>query len=190
MSTSTASANLAPVSGVAGRYASALFDLAVEAGALESVESELKTLQGAIDGSADLKAFLQSPVYNRDDQLSAVGALASKAGFSALVTNFLKLTAQNRRLFALQDMIRAFRALAADHRGEVSAEAATAAPMTDDQVKALRLEIEALVGKAVNLETRVDPDLLGGLVVKIGSQMVDASLKTKLNRLKTVMKEA
>ncbi len=190
VSTSTASANLAPVSGVAGRYASALFELALEAGSLEAVEGELKTLQGAIDASPDLKAFLNSPVYDRDDQLSAIGALAEKAGFGALVTNFLKLIAKNRRLFALSDMIRAFRALAADHRGEVSAEAATAAPMTDDQVKALRLEIEALVGKAVNLETRVDPDLLGGLVVKIGSQMVDASLKTKLNRLKTVMKKA
>ena len=190
MSTSTASANLAPVSGVAGRYASALFELALDAGALEAVEGELKTLQAAIAESADLKAFLKSPVYDRDDQLSAIGALAEKAGFGALVSNFLKLIAQNRRLFALEDMIRAFRALAADHRGEVSAEASTAAPMTDDQVKALRLEIERMVGKAVNLETRVDPDLLGGLVVKIGSKMVDASLKTKLNRLKTVMKKA
>ncbi len=190
VSTSTASANLAPVSGVAGRYASALFELALDAGALEAVEGELTILQGAIDGSPDLKAFLKSPVYDRDDQLSAMGALAEKAGFSTLVTNFLKLIAKNRRLFALTDIIRAFRAHAADHRGEVSAEAATAAPMTDDQVKALRLEIERMVGKAVNLETRVDPDLLGGLVVKIGSQMVDASLKTKLNRLKTVMKKA
>ncbi len=194
MSASTASANLAPVSGpmsgVAGRYASALFDLALDAGSLEAVEGELKTLQSAIDGSADLKAFLKSPVYDRDDQLKAIGALAAKAGFGMLVSNFLKLIAQNRRLFALEDMIRAFRALAADHRGEVSAEAATAAPMTDDQVKALRLEIERMVGKAVNLQTRVDPDLLGGLVVKIGSKMVDASLKTKLNRLKTVMKKA
>ncbi|WP_375204822.1 F0F1 ATP synthase subunit delta [Hyphococcus sp.] len=190
MSNSTASANLAPISGVAGRYATALFDLALDAGTLEAVEGELKSLQSAIDGSSDLKAFLKSPVYDRDDQLKAVEALAGKAGFGALVTNFLKLIAKNRRLFALEDMIRAFRALAADHRGEVSAEAATAAPMTDDQVKALRLEIERMVGKAVNLNTRVDPDLLGGLVVKIGSQMVDASLKTKLNRLKTVMKEA
>ena len=194
MSTSTVSANLAPISGPvsggAGRYASALFDLALEAGALEVVEKELVSLHGAIAAAPDLRAFLKSPVYGRDDQINAVTALAEKAGFVVLTQNFLKLVAKNRRLFALEDMIRAFGALAADHRGEVSAEAATATPMTDDQIKALRLEIERMVGKAVNLETRVDPDLLGGLVVKIGSKMVDASLKTKLNRLKTVMKEA
>ncbi len=190
MSTSTASANLAPVSGAAARYASALFDLARESGSIETIESELVALQTSINGSAELRAFLKSPVYGRDEQLSAIGALASKAGFGVLTSNFLKLIAQNRRLFALEDMIRAFRTLAASQRGEVSAEAATAAPMSDDQIKALRLEIERMVGKAVNLETRVDPDLLGGLVVKIGSKMVDASLKTKLNRLKTVMKKA
>ncbi len=190
VSTSTASASVAPVSGAAARYASALFDLARDSAAIETIESELVSLQSAINASADLRGFLKSPVYGRDEQLSAIGALASKAGFGGLTSNFLKLVAQNRRLFALEDMIRAFRALAASHRGEVSAEAATAAPMSADQIKALRLEIERMVGKAVNLETRVDPDLLGGLVVKIGSKMVDASLKTKLNRLKTVMKKA
>lgn len=186
----SASAASAPVSGVAGRYAAALFDLAREAGAIEKIEGELKSLQSAIDGSADLQSFLASPLYGREAQANAVTALAERAGYSSLTGNFLKLLARNRRLFALQDIIRAFRALAADHRGEVSAEAMTAAAMNDDQVKALRLEIERMVGKAVNLETRVDPDLLGGLVVKIGSKMVDASLKTKLNRLKTVMKKA
>ena len=190
MSASTASANLAPVSGVAGRYAAALFDLASDAGAADKVEKDLASLTAAIGASADLRAFLKSPVYDRADQLSAVTALAERAGFHPLTANFLKLIAKNRRLFALADMIRAFRALAADARGEISAEAMTAAPMNDDQVKALRLEIERMAGKAVNLETRVDPDLLGGLVVKIGSKMVDASLKTKLNRLKTVMKKA
>ncbi len=187
---SAASADPAPVSGVAGRYASALFDLAREAGAIEKVEEDLKNLQAAIDGAPDLQGFLASPLYDRAEQLGAMAALAERAGYSALTANFLKLVASNRRLFALEDMIRAFCALAADERGEVSAEAATAAPMTDDQVKALRLEIERMVGKAVNLNTRVDPDLLGGLVVKIGSKMVDASLKTKLNRLKTEMKKA
>ncbi len=189
-SASASSAAFVPLSGVAGRYASALFDLARDGGVIDKVESELKSLQAAIDASADLRAFLASPIYDRADQVNTVTALAERAGFSPLTGNFLKLVAKNRRLFALEDIIRAFRALAADHRGEVSAEATTAAPMNDDQVKALRLEIERMVGKAVNLETRVDPDLLGGLVVKIGSQMVDASLKTKLNRLKTVMKKA
>lgn len=190
VSASPASSNLAPVSGVAGRYAAALFDLARESGVVGTVEKDFANLTAAIDASADLRAFLKSPVYDRADQLNAVTALAERAGYHALTVNFLKLIAKNRRLFALADMIRAFRALAADARGEIGAEAMTAAPMNDEQVKALRLEIERMVGKAVNLETRVDPDLLGGLVVKIGSKMVDASLKTKLNRLKTVMKKA
>ncbi|WP_411816873.1 F0F1 ATP synthase subunit delta [Hyphococcus sp. DH-69] len=184
------SANLASISGVAGRYANALFDLATEAGAVDAVENELKSLQAAIDASSELSAFLRSPVYGVAEQLDAMTALAEKAGYSTLTANFLKLVAKNGRLSALSDAIRAYLALAANARGEVSADAVTAAPMNDEQIKALRLEIERMVGKAVNLETRVDPDLLGGLVVKIGSQMVDASLRTKLNRLKTVMKEA
>lgn len=184
------SRDLAPTTGVAGRYAAALFDLAREAEALEAVEAELKSLAASIDASPELNGFLKSPVYDRDNQLAAMGAIAEKAGFSALTTNFLKLAASNRRLFALDQMIRAFIALAAQHRGEASAEAVSAAPMSEDQVKALRLEIESMLGKAVNLETRVDPDLLGGLVVKVGSKMIDSSLRTKLNRLRTRMKEA
>ncbi len=188
--TDQGSANSAPVSGVAGRYATALFDLAKEAGSIEAIEGELRALQATITASDELRGFLKSPVYDRAEQMAVVESLAQKAGFCALTANFLKLIAKNRRLFALEDMIRSFAKLAADDRGEVSAEAMTAAAMNDDQVKALRLEIETLVGKAVNLETRVNPDLLGGLIVKIGSKMVDASLRTKLNRLKTVMKEA
>lgn len=184
------SRDLAPTTGVAGRYAAALFDLAREANAIDAVEGELESLAAAIDGSDDLRGFLKSPVYGRDDQLKAMSAIAEKAGFSALTMNFLKLVAKNRRLFALDAMIRAFAARAAAHRGEVSAEAISAAPMSEDQVKALRLEIETMLGKAVNLETRVDPGLLGGLVVRIGSKMIDSSLRTKLNRLRTRMKEA
>ncbi len=180
----------APTTGVAGRYAAALFDLAKEAGALEAVEGDLKTLKSVIDASADLKSFIKSPVYDRDDQMKAVAAIADKAGFHGLTANFLKLVASNRRLFALPGMIGAFIALAAQSRGEVTAEAISAAPLSDDQVKALRLEIERDVGKAVNLETSVDPELLGGLIVKIGSRMIDSSLRTKLNRLRTRMKEA
>ncbi|MEO1241566.1 MAG: F0F1 ATP synthase subunit delta [Pseudomonadota bacterium] len=184
------SGDLAPTSGVAGRYASALFDLAQEAGALDAVESDLNSLKAAIASSSDLRDFLKSPVYDGADQMSAIAALAEKAGFGALTTNFLKLVAKNQRLFALEGMLSAFNALAAKARGEITAEAVSAAPLNEDQSKALRHEIERQVGSAVNLETRVDPDLLGGLIVKIGSQMIDASLKTKLNRLKTVMKEA
>ena len=184
------SGRTAPATGVAGRYAAALFELAKEAGRLEAVEAELKTLQGAVDASDDLSAFLKSPVYDRDAQTKVAEAIAQKAGFDALTSNFLRLVAQNRRLFALPGIIKAFLELAAADRGEIAAEAIAAAPMNEEQVKALRHELEAKMGKAVNLETRVDPDLLGGLVVKVGSMMIDASLKTKLNRLKTVMKEA
>ena len=184
------SGDLASTTGVPGRYAAALFDLAVEANSLEAVESELKSLGQSIAASDDFKSFLKSPVYEQREQAAALAALAEKAGYSALTKNFLNLVAKNRRLFALQGMIRAFSERAAAHRGEISAEAISAAPMSEEQVKALRLEIESMAGKAVNLETRVDPELLGGLVVKLGSQMIDSSLRTKLNRLRTVMKEA
>ena len=184
------SGSTVPTTGVAGRYAAALFDLARESNVLDAIESELQSLGASIDASGDLRGFLRSPVYDNADQMNAIAALADKAEFSPLTSNFLKLIAKNRRLFALEDMIKAFGALAAAARGEISAEAISAAPLSDDQSKALRHEIEAMVGKAVNLETRIDPDLLGGLIVKIGSQMIDASLKTKLNRLKSVMKEA
>lgn len=184
------SRDLAPTTGVAGRYAAALFDLAREADALETVEGELNSLGAAVAASPDLRGFLKSPVYDRADQVKAVAAIAKKAGYGALTTNFLKLVASNRRLFALAAMIAAFAALAARHRGEVSAQATSAAPMSDDQIKTLRLEIEAMLGQAVKLETRVDPDLLGGLIVRIGSKMIDSSLRTKLNRLRTRMKEA
>lgn len=193
MSAATASAQAArsgPVAGIAGRYADALFDLAGEANAVEAVEADLKSLKGAINGSPELRAFLASPLYGAEDQQRAIDAVAGKAGFSPLVSNFLSLVAKNRRLFALDAMIGAFFERLARHRGEVSAEAVSAAPLSDDHLKRLRGEIEAMVGKAVNLAVSVDPELLGGLVVKVGSTMIDSSLKTKLNRLKSVMKEA
>ena len=190
MSNENAKGDFVSTTGVAGRYAEALFGLAREEGQADAVEAELKSLREAIDGSADLSAFLKSPVYDRDDQLLAIKAIAEQAGFSALTQNFLKLAASNRRLFALDGMIAAYLALAAAARGEISASASSAAPMSDEQVKSLRMEIESMVGKAVNLETRVDPDLLGGLIVKVGSKMIDSSLRTKLNKLKNVMKEA
>lgn len=184
------SSDHASTTGVAGRYAAALFDLAKEEQALDRVEANLKALQGLIGESGALRDFLKSPVYDRDTQMTALVAVAERAGFDVLTSNFLKLVARNRRLFALEAMIGAFSALAASERGEIAAEAISAGAMTDDQIKALRLEIERQAGKAVNLKTRVDPELLGGLVVKIGSQMIDSSLRTKLNRLRTVMKEA
>ncbi len=189
-SSENAPGDFVSTTGVAGRYAAALFDLASEESQADAVEGELKAIQAAINSSDDLRAFLKSPVYDRDDQLAAVTAIADKAGYSPLTSNFLKLVASNRRLFALDAVIAAYLAHAAAARGEVSAQAVSAAPMNDEQVKSLRMEIESMVGKAVNLETKVDPDLLGGLIVKVGSKMIDSSLRTKLNKLKTVMKEA
>ena len=174
----------------AARYAEALFDLALEGKALERVEADLKALSAAVAASADLKAMLRSPVYDADAKGRAIGAIANKAGASALTQSFLGVVAKNRRLFALEGIIAAFAHRLAVHRGEVAAEAITAAPLNADQTKRLRGEIERVVGKAVSLSVKVDPALLGGMVVKVGSTMIDTSLKTKLNRLKSVMKEA
>ena len=178
------------LSGPARRYAEALFDLARDQGAIEKVEADLDRLAKAIAASGDFRSFLTSPVYGADDKAGAIAALADKAGVSALTKNFLGVVAANRRLPALEGIAAAFRLRLADHRGEVSAEAVAAAPLNDDQTRRLRGEIERVVGKAVNLSVKVDKDLLGGLVVKVGSTMIDSSLKTKLNRLKSVMKEA
>ena len=178
------------VSGAAQRYAEALFDLALEQNALETVESDLKSLGRAAAGSADFRTFLTSPVYDAGDKAKAIAAIAERAGVSALTRNFLGVVAANRRLFLLEGMMTAFARRLSEHRGEVSAEAIAAAPLNDEQTKRLRGEIERVIGKAVNLSVRVDKDLLGGMIVKVGSKMIDSSLKTKLNRLKSVMKEA
>ncbi len=178
------------VSGAALRYAEALFDLALEQDAIEKVEADLNSLSRAMAVSADFRVLLSSPVYDAEDKARAVAAIADKARVSAVTRNFLGVVAKNRRLFALDGMMTAFRKMVADHRGEVSAEAIAAAPLNDDQTKRLRGEIERIVGKAVNLSVRVDADLLGGLIVKVGSTMIDSSLRNKLNRLKSVMKEA
>lgn len=177
-------------SGIAARYAGAFFELVAENNALEAAEQDLKTLKQAIGSNQDFANFLKSPVYSQEDQTKAISALAEKANFGQITSNFLTLIAKNRRLFALEGIIDAFQARLSAHRGEVNAEAVTAIELNQDQSRRLRSEIETIVGKAVNLETRVDPDLLGGMIVKIGSRMIDSSLKTKLNRLQSVMKEA
>lgn len=178
------------LTGVAGRYAQALFALASDEGALDIVESDLKTLRAAIHGSDDFRAFLKSPVYDAAEKSGAILAIADKAGLSPTTRNFLGLIGANRRLFHLDAMIASFFARLATHRGEVTAEATSAAPLSEDQLKRLRGEIEGVVGKAVNITTKVDPSLLGGLIVKVGSTMIDSSLRTKLNRLKSQLKEA
>jgi len=177
------------VAGVAGRYAAALFDLASEQSKVSEVETDLAKFQQLFDESPDLKRLVKSPVIAAEDQVRALDILLEKAGAGTLARNFLSLVARNRRLFAAPDMVRAFRALAAKARGEVTAEVASAYPLTDAQAAQLKETLrEAVGGKNVTLAAKVDPSLLGGLVVKLGSRMVDSSLKTKLAGLSLSLK--
>jgi F-type H+-transporting ATPase subunit delta len=173
---------------MAGRYAVALFELAKDQRQLERVESDLTSLQTMLASSADLRRLVLSPVISAEDQAKALGAVLQKAGISGLTANFVKLIAKNRRLFAAADMMKAFRALIARERGEVSADVASAHALTPEQMQLLSDTLRTSIGKDVRIDTRVDPSLLGGLVVKVGSRMIDSSLRTKLNNLKVVMK--
>jgi len=174
---------------VAGRYASALFDLAKDEGKLSDVERDVVALQKLLDESADLQRLVRSPVISADEQSRAIKALAEKAGFATLTANMLNVVVHNRRLFTLPDMLRAFRQILARYRGEVTADVSSAMPLSDAQLTQLKDMLRIEVGKDVNVNLKVDPSLLGGLVVKIGSRMIDSSLRTKLNNLKTRMKE-
>lgn len=181
--------NVSLVSGVAQRYASALLELAEDQGVTADVERDLSSFEALLTESADLDRLVRSPAFSAEEQLSALNALLDKAGISGLAANFVKLTAQNRRLFVLPGMIKAFKALLAEKRGEETAEVTSAAPLSDDHVAALKEALSASLGKSVNVAVIVDPALIGGLVVKVGSRMIDTSLRTKLNSLKFAMKE-
>ena len=174
---------------VAGRYASALFELASEQRAVADVEKNLVEFQELLDGSPDLQRLIRSPVFSAEDQLKALSAILDRAGIGGLAGNFFRLIAKNRRLFAVPDMIKAFRALSARARGEVEADVTSAFALKDAQVEALKEALRASAGKDVQLNLRVDPGLIGGLIVKLGSRMIDSSLRTKLNTLKVRMKE-
>lgn len=179
-----------PVSGVAERYAAALFDLALESKALEGTEVHLNMLSAMLGESEDLRWMVRSPVISAEDQSTAMAALAAKAGITGLVANFIGLLCRNRRLFALTDILRAIAQMLADHRGEVSAHVVSAQPLSDPQTEALKATLRDSLGKDVALSSDVDSTILGGLVVKVGSRMIDSSLRTKLNSLKTRLKEA
>ena len=172
------------VEGMAGRYASAFFDLAKEASQIKEIEAGLTKFESLLDESEDLRRLVRSPVLSADDQGRAIDAILAKAGIGGLAANFFKLITKNRRLFAAADIIKGFRALAAKDRGEVTAEVTSATALTEAQVADLKSSLKASVGKDVTLNTRVDPSLLGGLIVKVGSRMIDSSLKTKLQNLK------
>jgi F-type H+-transporting ATPase subunit delta len=176
------------MAGMAGRYAAALFELAKDQRQVEAVEADVKTFQALLDGSDDLRRLVRSPVISADDQLRALTALLAKAGISGLTGNFFRLITRNRRLYAVGDILKTFRALLARERGEVTAEVATAHALTPAQMQVLSDTLKGSIGKSVQIHTRVDPNLLGGLIVKVGSRMIDSSLRTKLNNLKVAMK--
>jgi F-type H+-transporting ATPase subunit delta len=172
---------------VAGRYASALFELADDENNVAGVEKDLAAFLSLYDESEDLRRVVRSPVIAADEQARALGSLLEKAEFGQLTQNFFKLITQNRRLFAAPDMARAFQSLAAKSRGEVSADVTSARALSDEQVAALKAKLKESMGKDVQLSLRVDPTLLGGLIVKVGSRMVDGSLRTKLANMRAAL---
>lgn len=176
------------VSALAERYATALFEIADERRALDAVAADLRQLRGMISESADLLRLVRSPILSRADQARAVEALAERAELSALVRDFLAVVARNRRLFAVPEMIEGFLAMLAARRGEVTVQVVAAQPLSDVQLGALDEHLRRTVGRRVTIDARVDQRLIGGLVVKVGSRMVDASIESKLRRLQLAMK--
>lgn len=177
------------ISGVARRYAGSLYELAADAKSVSKVEADLDRFGALLEGSPELRRLIESPVFSAADQVRAVSAVADKAGISGLVGNFLRVVARNRRLFAVPAMIEAFRRIAAEARGEVAADVTSAHALDASQRKELEATLKAVAGKDVSVRLTVDPSILGGLVVKMGSRQIDTSLKTKLNSLKLALKE-
>ena len=178
------------VSGMAGRYATALFELALEGNALDAVKADLDRFDALMAENPDLMRLVRSPVFGADEQERALTAVLDKAGITGLAAKFLQAVTANRRLFAVGMMIRGFRALVAKHKGEVTAEVRVAEPLSDAHLDSLKSALKSVTGKDVSLDVRVMPEIIGGLIVKVGSRMVDSSLKTKLNAIKHAMKEA
>jgi F-type H+-transporting ATPase subunit delta len=178
------------VGAMAQRYATALFELALEANSVDSVEADLARFEALLAESPDLRRLVRSPVFTAAEQSNAVAALLDRAGIGGLAAQFLKVVTANRRLFAVRDIIRAFRLLAAEHKGEASVEVTVAEPLSDRHLGEIRSVLHAVTGKEVKLDVTVDPAIIGGLVVKLGSRMVDTSLRTKLKALRHAMKGA
>jgi F-type H+-transporting ATPase subunit delta len=177
------------ISGMAGRYANALFELAREQKNIDAVKGDLDRFDALVASSPDLTRLVRSPVFTADEQAKALTAVLAKAGIGGLAANFLLLVASNRRLFAVRDMVRTFRALVAKHKGEVTAEVTVAETLSDKHLDALKSALKGVTGKDVDLAVKINPAIIGGLIVKVGSRMVDTSLKTKLNAIKHAMKE-
>ena len=178
------------VSGMAGRYATALFELARETNAIDAVKADLDRFGALMAESPDLMRLVRSPVFPANAQLQALTAVLDRAGIGDLAAKFLMLVTSNRRLFAVRDMIRGYRELVAIHKGEATANVTVAERLKDEHIEALRAALKSVSGKGVALDIKIDPAIIGGLVVKLGSRMVDTSLRTKLNAMKHAMKEA
>lgn len=178
------------MSGVAGRYASALFELARDEKAVDAVARDLDGFDELMRNSSDLTRLIRSPVFTAEDQLKAINAVLARAGIGGLAANFMRLVASKRRLFVLPDMIRAYRALVARSKGIVAAEVRLAEEPSPKVMNEIKASLRDMAGSEVDVAVRIDPSLIGGLVVKVGSRMVDASLKTKLNSIRIAMKEA
>jgi F-type H+-transporting ATPase subunit delta len=178
------------VSGMPGRYATALFELARDQKSVDGVKADLDKFSALLAESSDLARLVRSPVFSSEIQGKALAAVIAKAGITGTTANFLSVLTANRRLFAVNDVIRAFRALVAKFKGEATADVTVAEPLSDKNLDALKTALKAVSGKDVALNVKVDPSIIGGLVVKLGSRMVDSSLRTKLNTIKHAMKEA
>ena len=178
------------MAGVAARYAAALFDLAQETRAIDAVKTDLERFDALIEQTPDLARLVRSPVFSSEDQLRALAPILERSGIGGLAAQFIKLCAANRRLFAIRDMVRAYRELVAREKGEATANVTVAEQLKPEHLAALRDALKAVSGKEVDLDVKIDPAIIGGLVVKLGSRMIDASLRTKLNAIKHAMKEA
>ena len=178
------------VSGVPGRYATALFELARDEKSIDAVKADLDRFDAMLADSVDLQRLVRSPVFSAESQARALVAVLEKAGITGIAANFLRVLTVNRRLFAVSQVIRAFRALVARFKGEATADVTVAETLSDKNLDALKTALKAVTGKDVELNVNIDPSIIGGLVVKLGSRMVDSSLRTKLNSIKHAMKEA
>jgi F-type H+-transporting ATPase subunit delta len=178
------------VSGVSGRYATALFELARDEKSIDAVKADLDRFDAMLADSVDLKRLVRSPVFSAGEQSKALAAVLEKAGIAGISAKFLKVLTANRRLFVVSDVTRAFRALVARFKGEATADVTVAEKLSDKNLDALKTALKSVTGKDVALNVNVDPSIIGGLVVKLGSRMVDSSLRTKLNSIKHAMKEA
>ncbi|WP_299368910.1 F0F1 ATP synthase subunit delta [uncultured Tateyamaria sp.] len=175
--------------GIAARYATAVYELAKDGKAIKSLEGDIETLSAAMADSADFNALINSPVYSRDEQGAAITAIAKKAGLSTLMTNTLALMADKRRLFVVPHMVQALRDIIAEDKGEVTADVTSAKALTKTQSDKLAKTLKARMGKDVTINASVDESLIGGLIVKVGSKMIDTSIRSKLASLQNAMKE-